>query len=308
MRYRITTSIVWDFDTDLSQEQALEQCKQKIDGVSSYLGINDLRLVMRLDKIREKIQKVKLGEFTLDDILPYITKEDSKKEYEVNGEKFQVKMNSHRYFLFRECTKCIACGLQGTKVFLEHHPADKSPHFNLYGEEDDKLILMTKDHIHPKSCGGEDRHSNYAVMCIICNNLKGHANINLEGIFELRLLYNENKNLLTKKKLYLLLEESKARLSRPRDDAKINASFQKLKQKATSESVCVVCDLNVWRTEKGFTASAVYDRIEVGQKQVACIRKGTYLEPMIVIQGKLACKFEDDVVMVPHQLVKPKQA
>src|SRR5690606_1745333 len=86
---------------------------------------------------------------------------------------------------------------------------------NLYGEEDEKLILMTKDHIHARSCGGEDRHSNYQTMCLICNNLKSHSNLNLEGVSELRRIYNENKHTVTKKKLHCLIEETRNNLSKP---------------------------------------------------------------------------------------------
>lgn len=308
-KFRATATVVWDFDSDLPQERALELAKQQIEGISPQLGLSDLRLVVRLDKLKEKIQKVRLGEFEIADVIPYITKEDTKREYEYDGVKHAVKMNSHRYFLFRECTKCVACGLQGTRMLLEHHPADKSPHFNLYGEEDGKLILMTKDHIHAKSCGGEDRHSNYQTMCILCNNLKGHANLTIDAIRELRLIYNENKNKVTKKKLHLLIEEAKARLARPWDDAKIKASLRRRKQRASAEAVVTACDINVWRSGNDLIAKSVYDQVDSSQKHVACIKKGTYLEPMLVISGKVMCKFSDqDVLVLSQQLVRQKEA
>jgi 5-methylcytosine-specific restriction endonuclease McrA len=48
-------------------------------------------------------------------------------------------------------------------------------HFNLYAvnEYGDK-ILMTKDHIHPKSKGGRNHISNYQTMCYPCNQDKSN--------------------------------------------------------------------------------------------------------------------------------------
>jgi hypothetical protein len=309
MRYRANCVLCWDFDSTLSPERAAELTKQQIESLYPQLGLPDLRLLVRLDKLKEKIQKVRLGEFQMSDIIPYITKDDSKREYESDGVKYAVKMNSQRYFLFRECTKCIACGLQGTRILLEHHPADKSPHFNLYAEEDGKLILMTKDHIHAKSCGGEDRHSNYQTMCIICNNLKGHANLTIDSIRELRLIYNENKAKVTKKKLHLLIEEAKARMARPWDEAKLKASQRIRRMKASAEAVVTNCDLSVWRVGGDLVAKSVYEPITQGFKQLACIRKGTFLEPMLVMGGRVVCKFSDqELVSVPQQLVRQKDS
>jgi 5-methylcytosine-specific restriction endonuclease McrA len=36
---------------------------------------------------------------------------------------------------------------------------------NSKGEE----VLLTKDHIKPKSLGGKNHHSNYQTMCVDCN-------------------------------------------------------------------------------------------------------------------------------------------
>jgi hypothetical protein len=209
MKYRAIATVSWDFDTQLSQKEALEFADNHLGGFLKQDEFNDLRLVVRLDKLKEKVEKVKIGEFKIEDVIPFLTKEDEKREYFCDGVQYAVKMNSHRYFTFRECLKCVACGLPGTRVFLECHLSDKSPHFNFYGEEDEKLILLTKDHIHAKAFGGEDRHSNYQTMCLICNNLKGHSNLTLDGVRELRNVYNENKNKVTKKKIIFTYRRNK---------------------------------------------------------------------------------------------------
>ena len=65
-----------------------------------------------------------------------------------------------------------------------------SYHFNLYAiGENGNWILMTKDHITPKSRGGRDHLSNLQTMCDQCNNRKGDTipvfgdslNISLSG-------------------------------------------------------------------------------------------------------------------------------
>jgi 5-methylcytosine-specific restriction endonuclease McrA len=105
----------------------------------------------------------------------------------------------------------VACGLEGTIFQLEQNEKDKNPHFNLYGKENGQLILMTKDHIMPKSLGGKSENSNYHTCCRICNNLKGNEILRPEDVCELRLFYDKNRG-LTKKKLNTLLKEKTKKL------------------------------------------------------------------------------------------------
>jgi hypothetical protein len=279
----------------------VELAHQHLGELPNKDGMSDLRLIVRLDRLKDKVQKVRLGEFTPDDVIPFLTKEETKKEYDVNGIKYAVKMNSHRYFLFRESMECVACGLVGTKMFLEHHPADKSPHFNLYGEEDGKLVLMTKDHIHAKSCGGEDRHSNYQTMCIICNNLKSHSNLNLEAVSELRRIYNENKDSVTKKKLHCLIEDARASLSKPWPSRSV-----KNKPKMTADAIVTVCDVAVLRDQSNeMYTQSIYDKLPENDRYIGCIRKGTALEPLLSHRGAYMCKLpNEEVILVPQTLVR----
>lgn len=68
---------------------------------------------------------------------------------------------------------CVTCGIKGSMFILETQNPKVTPHLNLYAFEDDgSLILMTKDHIHPRSKGGADHIDNYNTMCAPCNSAK----------------------------------------------------------------------------------------------------------------------------------------
>jgi len=130
-----------------------------------------------------------LGRYAWDDIIPYEqgVNESIRKFRGDDGNFYYVKMNSPRYKLFEKNNICVACGLVGFVYLLERRREDEDiAHFNLYGVENNTLILMTKDHILPKANGGKDRMDNYQTMCYICNQIKTNLEIRPELVGQMR--------------------------------------------------------------------------------------------------------------------------
>lgn len=140
---------------------------------------------------------IRIGIFDIHDVLPYVFSKEIRHKMKKAGfdyrskewksyckrvynavidgrdEKIEVNMGSHRYQLFLEKgIKCVECGVEGKYFGLERGLNDNpnTYHFNLYGiNKSGKEILLTKDHIVPRSKGGVNKMSNYQTMCSVCN-------------------------------------------------------------------------------------------------------------------------------------------
>lgn len=87
-----------------------------------------------------------------------------------------ISMTSSRYMLFKRSVCCVRCGLNGEYFAKERsiYQPEAGFHFNLYGTNaKGEEVMLTKDHIIPKSKGGKNNLSNYQTMCSPCNNKKG---------------------------------------------------------------------------------------------------------------------------------------
>lgn len=210
--YKAIATITWKFDSKDSREESLERAKSQFDKIIGSMPhgeeFEDFSIQMDLARMKERKKLVHISEFKLSDVFPYVSEEEFRKEYEVDDEIYLVRMNSDRYFVFKKNPYCVSCGLEGKKFMLDINPGDQSPHFNLYGEEYGRLVLMTKDHIIAKSKGGKDELSNYQTMCSTCNNLKGHYGLNLEQVEKLRFIYN-NEDMLPRKELRDLINSTR---------------------------------------------------------------------------------------------------
>jgi len=138
-------------------------------------------------------QYIRVAEYSIGEVLPYVIndfkliklkKQGIKKGTsdfisitERNYDGHMVKMYSQRYQLFAsKGVECVHCGLVGVFFGLEkiiNQEGDRY-HFNLYGIRDGQDMLITKDHIIPKSKGGKNSLSNYQVMCYACNSDKSN--------------------------------------------------------------------------------------------------------------------------------------
>lgn len=217
MRYKVISKLIWEFDSNDSEDICLDNMKKQLSDIVNLSPDNnkykDFNVYMDLIPIKSKNSLQHIKEYDLEDIFSQVSADDRKKSFKVGDVVYKVKMNSDRYFLFRKNRNCVVCNLEGTKMILDLD-VNNSSHFNLYGVENNKLILMTKDHILPKSKGGKDNLSNYQTMCCICNNLKSNYDLCLNEILELRKIYQNNDN-LSKKELSEIINKKREELAAP---------------------------------------------------------------------------------------------
>lgn len=214
-RYKAIATVSFAFDSDDSHAAALEHARAKLAEILDENPYGEdfgsFAVQLSLIRLKDKHKLTTIAEFPIEDVLPFITKEDSRKTYTAEGKEYQVRMNSDRYFVFLTSLKCVSCGLEGTKMMLELNPGDNAPHFNLYAVENSRLVLMTKDHIIAKSQGGLNELQNYETCCAICNNLKAHYNLSYEETLILRRLYDNPKK-LPKNELKELVERTRKKM------------------------------------------------------------------------------------------------
>lgn len=113
-----------------------------------------------------------LAEFSPEEILPIVPRK--RHRFRVGDQDITVKTCSLRLQVFKKNLCCVSCGVVGSVFRLQKQSnRDETPHLNLYGLKDEEWILMTQDHIFPRSKGGKDRLDNLCTMCEECNMKKG---------------------------------------------------------------------------------------------------------------------------------------
>jgi hypothetical protein len=88
------------------------------------------------------------------------------------------RASGYRMFSAMEGTpiKCWCCGIEADRWIVEKHPKDLvgRPTLNLYASGPTGVVLMTRDHIIPKSLGGIDDNANLRPGCTDCNGHRGN--------------------------------------------------------------------------------------------------------------------------------------
>lgn len=97
--------------------------------------------------------------------------------------------NHHRLQVFHlKGLVCVYCGIEGNKIVISDH-GKGGIHKDLYHWTEEKKVLMTVDHIIPRSKGGKDFITNKQPMCTNCNSKKSDKIIiNENNLPEKRLL------------------------------------------------------------------------------------------------------------------------
>ncbi len=87
---------------------------------------------------------------------------------------YRIHTRSNRLKLFTLSQTCVACGIRATHFQLDWPKGQPIPHLNMYTTRNGRVLLMTRDHIFPKSLGGSNGLRNSQVMCMTCNGRKGN--------------------------------------------------------------------------------------------------------------------------------------
>jgi len=97
------------------------------------------------------------------------------------GEQY-VYSDRMRCFL-NKGTDCIYCGRKGVYFLLEKPKGAENYHLALYAlSKKGQQVLMTVDHVIPKSKGGRDNLDNQVPCCYQCNNNKGNSLLPLKSL------------------------------------------------------------------------------------------------------------------------------
>lgn len=88
----------------------------------------------------------------------------------------KVKSTSKRLRCIVRSCQCVECGLVANIVRYERGAGtQENPHFNFYNiDENGDVIMLTRDHVIPRSWGGADTLDNSVTMCGVCNFTKGN--------------------------------------------------------------------------------------------------------------------------------------
>lgn len=160
---------------------------------------------------------ITLDEYPLSDFLALIPEESDrhlKKTIVVGNRTYYIKVATDRILTLKKSQVCACCDLKGTTVLIQDNT--NGPHFNLYA---DSGVLMTADHIKPRSLDGASHHTNYQTLCANCNQLKSNMDIDAQQLRMLRTLYLQHLSMgKGKKKAKHLAKQEFAKLQKQKEN------------------------------------------------------------------------------------------
>ncbi len=114
---------------------------------------------------------IRLENFTITEVFEWIENNPKRIYWETRN----YNINTRRAKVFhKKGLICVNCGVEGMFFALEK---DKGGgiHLDLYGLIDEEEVLITIDHIVPKSKGGVNKIINFQTMCKLCNEQKADS-------------------------------------------------------------------------------------------------------------------------------------
>jgi len=129
--------------------------------------------------------------YSPDEIVPMISRPTAHSSWSAKRELLDgdlVNIRSSRLATFKKSLRCVCCGLEGSFFIKEKHRRIKDPdsmpfHLNLYAIDANRCeVLMTSDHVIPKSKALSGLRDNRQTMCSRCNQAKGCRNITIEKL------------------------------------------------------------------------------------------------------------------------------
>jgi len=134
-----------------------------------------------MTKNKSYVQWSVAAEFSFEEFLEF----SGEVAVKIENDLYHGSTDSTRIKCIKRSCKCVLCGITATIVRLERQKeatAGKRDgfHFNVYAKVEDRsneigyrYVLLTQDHIFPKSLGGPTTLNNLQTMCSACNHKKG---------------------------------------------------------------------------------------------------------------------------------------